>query len=598
MSADSLVIDFTRRILKQDSQVLPLSFARKLGQAEDSTQTYHRIAGCWRANYHATCDTVHQHSGGYCGQSVARCLADVTVHLIDVVQCWRADIAPMPPLANCASSTNTVVNNLSDCLAARISAMPHKSACEYSPSVDAPPIANCASVTLSASPQRSHCTYSPTTDSAPQRNCRRAFSSNAPLLPHCQVQQQKPARLVPCEYYPVKLPPPVKPPDWRPCGARPPSNRLPFRFLRRKTRRDSAQIPLPFSCHVDLSIASLPSYPMHHTLTADVDGAPIDPLEISINCDMSGYCWRGQVTLTPSDFAKVAIETRAKGQEAVISFTLDNQLFSILAEDYSDNRAFAKRSYTVSGRNITARLGADYAKTKSGIITGDLYARQLASEQISMTDYKISEWRIPDWLIPANSYALTNQTPIAVIADVAQSAGGFVASHPTEAKLMLRPRWKVPAWDVANTSADVTIPASVILSISGQRHISTQCNGVYAVCTHALGKAAHITRNPTDGTPEASTLSHALYTDDAVLRAAGIAALSDTGNHKTETLTLPLSPKYSIPLAELGQIWQINEPQGYWKGIVAGVGLSIKTNDGAIQVRQSVTLDRYMGDQA
>ena len=103
-------------------------------------------------------------------------------------------------------------------------------------------------------------------------------------------------------------------------------------------------------------------------------------------------------------------------------------------------------------------------------------------------------------------------------------------------------------------------------------------------------------RNGSNREPRASALTHALYTDQPVLLAAGVAALSATGVHKRETVSLPVSDKYAIPMANLGEIWQISEPSGNWQGVVVGVSVDIKIENDAPVVTQNVSIDRYLDD--
>ena len=139
-----------------------------------------------------------------------------------------------------------------------------------------------------------------------------------------------------------------------------------------------------------------------------------------------------------------------------------------------------------------------------------------------------------DWLIPGDSYTVSGQTPIEVIADLAKAAGAYVESHPYEAQLFVRPIWRQSAW--GRPTPALTIPANLILSVSGQRRISERCNAVRLTPAAeqiggAKAKGGLVYREGTDQQPEASTLTHAAYTDTDVMRAAGIHALSETGTH-------------------------------------------------------------------
>ena len=66
------------------------------------------------------------------------------------------------------------------------------------------------------------------------------------------------------------------------------------------------------------------------------------------------------------------------------------------------------------------------------------------------------------------------------------------------------------------------------------------------------------------------------------------------GIHKTETVLMPVSEKYGIPLAQLGQVWQIQEPEGHWQGVITGITLTVESENGAPKITQSAVIDRYM----
>ena len=57
---------------------------------------------------------------------------------------------------------------------------------------------------------------------------------------------------------------------------------------------------------------------------------------------------------------------------------------------------------------------------------------------------------------------------------------------------------------------------------------------------------------------------------------------------------MPVSEKYGIPLAQLGQIWQIQEPEGHWQGVITGITLTVESENGAPKITQSAVIDRYM----
>jgi len=338
---------------------------------------------------------------------------------------------------------------------------------------------------------------------------------------------------------------------------------------------------------------------MHNKITADINGEPLDLLALNLTTDTASYCWQGDITLSPASFAKLNIDGRTAGDEAVITIRINGNRWDILAEDYRDTRKFIGHTYTVTGRSITAKLGADYAKGRHSKYDAARYARQIADEQLNLLPYRIAAWEAVDWLIPGDSYTVSGQTPIEVIADLAHAAGGFVESHPYEAQLFVRPVWRQPAW--GKPTPALTIPANLILSVSGQRRISERCSAVRLTPAAeqiggAKAKGGLVYREGTDQQPEASTLTHAAYTDTDVMRAAGIHALSETGTHKIETVQLPWAEKYQLPLASLGAVWAFAEAGQTWQGVIKGVSVAVELDGGAPVVTQTVTIDRYLGD--
>ena len=542
----------------------------------------------------STCLHVHDH-----GARISTCRQLHYRPAADIGRCWRLRMTPLPSLAACTRITLPTAAPVARCYRIHNAALPLLGGCYHGHNVRGWLLHRCVAQHIPVA--------------VPLRGCHRLRYPVAPRLVSCAtvhywgkalrschiVRYQRAVR-PPCEYYPIPLPPP--PPDLSPCRIRPPSDRLPLPFARRRISRDSARLALPLRCWHDGNtndLPILPGYIMHNKITADLNGEPLDLLALTLTTDTASYCWQGDITLSPASFAKLGIDQRAAGDEAIITLRINGNRWDILAEDYRDTRKFIGHSYTVTGRSITAKLGADYAKGRHSKYDAARYARQIADEQLNLLPYRIAAWEAVDWLIPGDTYTISGQTPIEVIADLAKAAGGFVESHPYEAQLFVRPIWRQPAW--AKPTPALTIPANLILSVSGQRRISERCNAVRITpAAEQVGgtkaKGGLVYREGTDQQPEASTLTHAAYTDLDVMRAAGIHALSETGTHKIETVTLPWAEKYQLPLAELGAVWAFAEAGQTWQGIIKGISVAVELDNGAPVVTQTVTIDRYMGD--
>ena len=542
----------------------------------------------------STCLRVHDH-----GARISTCRQLHYRPAADIGRCWRLRMTPLPSVAACTRVTLPTAAPVARCYRIHNAALPLLGGCYHGHNVRGWLLHRCVAQHIPAP--------------VPLRGCHRLRYPVAPLLVSCAtvhywgkalrschiVRYQRAVR-PPCEYYPTPLPPP--PPDLSPCRLRPPPDRLPLPLTRRRINRDSTRLALPLRCWHDGNtndLPILPGYIMHNKITADINGEPLDLLALNLTTDTASYCWQGDITLSPASFAKLKIDQRAAGDEAVITLRINGNRWDIMAEDYRDTRKFIGHSYTVTGRSITAKLGADYAKGRHSKYDAARYARQIADEQLNLLPYRIAAWEAVDWLIPGDTYTVSGQTPIEVIADLAKAAGGFVESHPYEAQLFVRPVWRQAAW--AKPTPALTVPANLILSVSGQRRISERCNAVRLTPAAeqiggAKAKGGLVYREGTDQQPEASTLTHAAYTDLDVMRAAGIHALSETGTHKIETVQLPWAEKYQLPLATLGAVWAFAEAGQTWQGVIKGISVAVELDNGAPVVTQTVTIDRYLGD--
>ena len=522
---------------------------------------------------------------------------------------WGVEWGEAKPLAGCLTlrganpmrlTHSQSVNygtawRLANCLSAHSLSVQRLRVCQGGRSNQALWLGNCGSAWQSTVGSLKSCAVTTTNRAFFLGNCTRADYSGKPVS-GCLKLNIGTAIPVPCEWYTVEIPEP--PPELPKRCNRLDARRLPFALDRpRAARSVSRMLPFPFACRrARAVIPNLDSYIMLNKIQAYAGSLKLNPISIAISHDRQSYYWTCEVELSPDDFAALNLAQYDQGKEPLVTLKINANTFAFIAESYRDNRAFARRSYTVSGRSQTARLGADYAQLKQGIIRQELYARQIADSVLENTGFRIGTWAIPDWRVPASVYSLADKTPIAVLADIAQAAGGFVYSDPSERILHLKPRFKVAAWQLNSSTPDVSVPASVITQISGQKQISTQCYGVFVSATHNKGVFRKIVRKASAGSPEASALSHALYTADEPCLAAGIAALGDTGASKTEQIELPVMEKYALGIAQLGEIWQVTETSGAWLGLVDSVSITVSMENDAPKIMQSVGVWRYLGE--
>lgn len=399
---------------------------------------------------------------------------------------------------------------------------------------------------------------------------------------------------VPWRYYaiPDETPPP---PIVNACRIRPPSSRLPLTLTRKRNGLPSSQLPLPLMCWHDKAPAFVPdlrSYIVLNTVTATLGGIAIDPIDFNIKTDMQSYCWQGGIKISDSQYQKVKAKLDvARGSEPLVIVTVNGVSYSFIAEEISRNRVFGNYSYSISGRSITAQLGKDYAHSQGGTINQDLYASQIINMQLADLPFSIDRFEVKDWLIPAGTLNTSNQTPISVISQIAQACGAEAISDPLEPKLSIIPRWKKPAWEMATATADLVVPMGVVQSISDQKRVNPRYNTVTLI---GRTQGSEVYRAREGRNLIAPVANWYLYTDRDCVIPRGIQLLSDSGTHGLYTLKMRVADKYNMPLVELGQILQISDPEGAWKGVVTGVSLDVGRDNDAVTVWQTVNIDRYL----
>lgn len=398
---------------------------------------------------------------------------------------------------------------------------------------------------------------------------------------------------VPCRYYPIPEPPP--PPAVFACRVRPPSSRLPLNLTRKHGGLPSSSLPLPLMCWHDNApsfIPNLRSYIVLNTVTATLGGIVIDPIDFNFKTDMDSYCWQGGIKISDSQYQKIKAKLDvARGNEPLVIVTINGKGYSFIAEEVSRNRQFANYSYSISGRSSTARLGQDYAQSRGGTIEQDMYASQIMQMQLADLPFELARFDVKDWFLPAGTFNVSNQTPISIISQLATACGAKAISDPLEPKLYIIPKWKKPAWEMATATADLVIPMGVVQSMSDQKQVSPRYNTVTLI---SRTEASEVYREREGRNLIAPVANWYLYTDRDCIVPRGIQLMSDSGIHANYTIKMRVADKYSMPLAEIGQILQISDPEGAWKGVVTGVQLDVGRDNDAITVWQTVNIDRYL----
>lgn len=180
-----------------------------------------------------------------------------------------------------------------------------------------------------------------------------------------------------------------------------------------------------------------------YTATVSAGGAAIDPLHINIEGSQDQFCLSCEIHC-PDQAAYLAC---AVGVDLTV--VINGESFAFFVESRERRRGHGTAEYVVRGLSKSARLDAPYADTISGELTG------MASAVVaSLAPDFVVHWQTVDWLIPANTLLPANQTPLAVIRDIAHAAGAIVQTGP-DGSLTIEPLYRVAVdkWATAAVNA-------------------------------------------------------------------------------------------------------------------------------------------------
>lgn len=514
--------------------------------------------------------------------------------------CFSASIIGYTPLQVCHRIHHTQSDAISACILAHTSSYSTLHTCQYNALSSTQTWTHCYHSSKSALVHRYSC-YAPRHASTHKlHSCTMAHFDAVRHIAQCQTTHIAQASAVLCRYYPIIeiAQDPIKDDV---CAPIPPSQRLPL-SLGRKNRFNAKALPLALGCYASINNPSTPITPtphtptlghyiMHHTITASVGNIAIDPLDFSASTDMASFCYGMSIQISSEDYAKIKhLFAAPRGQEPVVTVRINDIEFAFLGEEISHTRQFAHTSVSIAGRSKTAHLAKEYALAKP-LAQENLYASQIVNVQLENLPID-AQFGVEDWLIDPSTYSAQGKTPIAVLDDIAKACGGFIYSDTAKPMLYLIPRYKVAAWDIASTNADHITSLAPIIKMSITKRNNPRYNSI-ALVGATQGGVVHRASEGRD--KPAPVSSNPLYQQRECIVKAGIALLSDSGNHSTIQIDTKMSIAHDLPMASLGQIWQVNDdmPTGAWRGVVVGVAIEASVDDGVVVVNQRITLDRY-----
>lgn len=321
-------------------------------------------------------------------------------------------------------------------------------------------------------------------------------------------------------------------------------------------------------------------------LTRLIDGKPVEVHSMSLSADIDSWGWTFSAKVPES-----ALELVMPLDEPVaVEADINGWKWRALVESWSESHAFARREYSIRGRSLSAYLTEPYAPAVSGSNAADANARQLAEERLEYTGWTL-DWAIEDWLVLAGALSYSGATPLKVIQQIAEAAGGRVQSHRTDQRLLVVPRLVGKPWDWPTATPVLGINDWVVRQLSREYECRVPYNAVY-VSGENQGVLAKVVRAGTAGDALAPMVTDALITAEEAARARGTLVIGQSGKWSKERLEMPLTRPGVLPgLLEIGGLISMEERGRFWRGQVVGVSVTVEFG----KVTMNVDIERYRG---
>lgn len=380
--------------------------------------------------------------------------------------------------------------------------------------------------------------------------------------------------------------PPVRPPCYVPGS--------PVRLVFAERATPGMPVRLVFRCDhkpgpdpepTQWVIPALEVYMTTHSLAAVLLPSlePVALLGASIESDDGGFGWSLQASGPEHLLDQLA---PVGGLPARVRVTVDGHDWVFAIERIGRTRRHGQHRTSIQGRSTTALLGDPYMPAQAWLNSLQITAQQAIVNALEYTGTTL-DWGIVDWTLPAGAWSFAG-TPLQAALRVAEAAGAVLRSHPTEQKLIVRPRYPVLPWAWAAAAPTLQMPADIITTDDLQPEPRPAYNAVY-VSGMAGGVLGHVRRAGSAGDVLAPQVTDALITQEVAARMRGSAELSGAGNKLMQTMTLPFLTDTWAPGPVLpGWLVHVNDIGHSWRGLVR----SIRIDAGMPTVRQTVQVER------
>ncbi|MCW8918978.1 MAG: hypothetical protein OQL08_09215 [Gammaproteobacteria bacterium] len=348
----------------------------------------------------------------------------------------------------------------------------------------------------------------------------------------------------------------------------------------------------PATARPDIIVPVRRVYYMVHdiyvTRLSDSQQVPARQLEIALDAD--SHTWSCNTTLVGRD-ALDLVQPDIPGQPVILVAHINGYDWHIIVDQWRESRQFGSTGISATGHGLTAEINAPWVLPESGTVGSQMTLQQVFAALLPFGSGWSISWdtRAPDWIVPAGAWSWTSKTPISAIHSAAAELGLVIVPDRATRTLTVMPRYPVAPWAYDTAIPDIVIPEQAITRYERQQPAPAQANAIYIHGSDVGGVIGQVTRSGTAGDRMAATVSHPLVTHSDAARLLGTRRLAAEHQQPSwRSITMPLGGE--LPLAEIGQLLEIDAGVRTERAVIAGVRISATADERSTTVRQQLSL--------
>lgn len=319
---------------------------------------------------------------------------------------------------------------------------------------------------------------------------------------------------------------------------------------------------------------------------------PVEAANLRVSLDADSYSWSFSADILTR--AALDLVRPGPGGAKEVELDINGWKWVFVVERYTRQLKFAREAYSISGSSRSQLLAEPYAPVRTGLNGAPINAGQAAEEQLLYTGFSLS-WQATDWTFPAGAMSYQSQTPMQVIARLAETVGAIVRPARDADELEVLPRYPAPPWEWQQVDAPISriIPPVMMTELNGEWTPQPAWNACYTSGT-AHGCSMLVRRAGTAGDEPTPDVYDDWLTDQPANQARGLHELSKGGDIEIVGFTVPLFPAaddHGVGLILPGELCKVPEDSGAWVGLCLSVEISA-AGTGAVEVKQQIKLER------